>query len=150
MSETAETVDDKIARLAELTERLEELEWEQLRQRTDITLNGLLTFALDAIMVMSPRSRILALNDNARALFQYPQDELIKQPIDMLIPPDEREERRKYREAYFEHPNVRVREVTAQKKDGTIFECASVFIPLSRESFLVTCIVIRERSFGGG
>jgi PAS domain-containing protein len=88
MSDSTSNVADKINQLQALGERLDTLEWEQLRQKTALALAGWLTYSMEALIVVSPRGRILDLNNRAKNLLGYPEDDqLIKRPFESLFVP---------------------------------------------------------------
>lgn len=145
----AEPLDKHISQLEVLEERLFELEWEQLRQRTQIALNGWLTYSREAIIAISHKGWILALNDNTRRLLGYTKnDEMTKKPISILIPEQYRELIEQYRQNYIKHPISRLlgsatnSELLALCKDGTMIKVRVILTPLVIDTALVVCVII--------
>jgi PAS domain S-box-containing protein len=91
-------------------------------------LEALLDAAVDAVIVMDHESRILTFNRAAERLFGYPQAEVLGQDIRVLMPEPYRSAHAGYVAAYLETGRARIigvgREISARKRDGTIFPAA--------------------------
>ena len=86
---------------------------------------ALMEAAVDAIVVIDHRGRMLAVNDAARRMFGYRTDELLGENVSMLMPEPDRSAHDGYLARYLETGEAKIigigREVTAQRKDGTRF-----------------------------
>src|SRR6185312_407395 len=123
-------MDDKIERLETLTDRLEMLEWEQLRQRATVALDGFLTYSTEAMLIVSPKGRILGLNQRAKELFGYTGDQLIKQSTETIVAADERVLHRACRDEYLHAADTRIVEVRGERSDGTVVPLSVILNPV--------------------
>jgi PAS domain S-box-containing protein len=77
----------------------------------------------DAVLLVDPLGQILHTNEQAVALFGYPADELIGQPVELLVPQRFRAEHPRHRAAWLLNPAPRVMSAranfAAMRKDGT-------------------------------
>ncbi|MDE3109696.1 MAG: PAS domain S-box protein, partial [Acidobacteriota bacterium] len=53
---------------------------------TETFLDGLLRFSPDAVIVTDRRGKILQANEQTERLFGYNRDELVGQPVEILVP----------------------------------------------------------------
>ena len=80
-------IDAKLVKLQELTDKLDTVAFEVLRQKTSRALSGLLTYSVNPVVIISPLCRILDINNLAKKKFGYPEnDHLIKFNISKLLP----------------------------------------------------------------
>ncbi|MBK9961778.1 MAG: PAS domain-containing sensor histidine kinase [Saprospiraceae bacterium] len=81
--------------------------------------------AIDGVIVIDHRGRMLKLNESASNLFRYPQEELIGKNVNMLIPEPDHSKHDGYIQNYLQTGVKKIigigREVTGLKKDGTLF-----------------------------
>jgi PAS domain S-box-containing protein len=88
-------------------------------------LRAILNTVVDAIVTISERGEIRMANQAAGRMFGYEPAELIGRNVGMLMPPPYDEEHDGYLQRYLETGKARIigvgREVTARKKDGTLF-----------------------------
>lgn len=86
---------------------------------------ALIANAPDGIVLVNGRGEIVLANDQTCELFGYERDELIGQPVDMLVPLKRRRGHVTQRESFQEQPQVRPmgigEELTALCKDGREF-----------------------------
>ena len=96
----------------------------------DIILNGkleefqkLLEFVPDAMMIADSKGDIVVVNSQAEKLFGYKKEELLKQPIEILVPQRFRKAHLDHRSSYMADPNVRPLgtglDLYARHKNGT-------------------------------
>lgn len=128
--------DEKIEKLKELTDKLDELAFEVLRQKVNRAFGGLLTYAIEPILVVSPKSRILDLNNLAKKLFKHQEDDrLIKTDVHTLIP---------------DLPNLRltrtseVEQVSGLTADHSTIPLRLTIIPVVLETEFINCVVCTE------
>ena len=95
------------------------------RKRTEERFQALLEAAPDAIVAVDGEGLIHLVNKQAESLFGYTREELIGQPLDMLVPERVREIHPQHRASYFTHPTARPMgaglTLAARRKDGTEF-----------------------------
>ncbi len=88
-------------------------------------LDALLDAAVDAIILISTDGHITLFNHAAERLFGYEASEVIGQNVNCLMPQPYRDEHDGYLQRYLETGQARIigigREVTGQRKDGSIF-----------------------------
>jgi len=104
-------------------------------------------------MVMTDAAgRIVLVNAETERLFGYGRDELVGQPIELLIPERLRNEHVRQRSGFVQHPNIRRvgerRELLARHRDGREFPVEIGLNPIrTREGLLVLSVIfdISER-----
>ncbi|MBV8098673.1 MAG: PAS domain S-box protein [Verrucomicrobia bacterium] len=78
--------------------------------------------APNAMIIVDTEGKISLINPQVESVFGYSQEELVGQPVEMLIPNSFRSEHPNYRQGYFAEPQVRTmgvgREVFGRRKDG--------------------------------
>lgn len=94
-----------------------------------------------AMVVVDSEGRILLLNDKTEEWFGYAREELIEQPVEVLIPERFRPQHPGLREAYFADAGVRRMgaglELFARRKDGSEFPVDISLHPLRVDGDLV-------------
>jgi PAS domain S-box-containing protein len=79
----------------------------------------------DALFVVGPDGRIRYASAQAEHLFGFAREELIGQPVEVLLPKELAEAHRGYRESYMSDPTVRPMSLRpslrARRKDGQLF-----------------------------
>lgn len=63
--------------------------------------------APDAMIVVDTAGQIRVVNDQALILTGYAEDELLHQPVEVLVPAEHRNEHRGYRGGYMQTPHTR-------------------------------------------
>jgi PAS domain S-box-containing protein len=86
----------------------------------------LLQFSPDALIVVDARGIILFANATSRALFGYSREQLVGQPIEMLVPKRYRLRHGAHMSGYLRDPinremGARILDLFAQRADGTEF-----------------------------
>lgn len=116
-----EEPDAYVAYLVDVTDRQEAARLNTSEKR----FRSILNVALDAILVIDERGTILQANPATSRIFGYDIDELIRQPVEMIIPSPYHEEHprflRRYLNTNIPHIIGTIREVSGRRKDGTIF-----------------------------
>ena len=111
----------------------------------------LFEFSPDAILVTNADGRIVNANAQVERIFGYMRDELIGQPVEILIPERFRQVHPADRAGYSREPRVRPMgtglELFGRRKDGAEFPVDISLSTVSGEETLVVCIVrdISER-----
>ena len=116
------------------------------RKRAKDRFLGLLEAAPDAMVCVAADGRIALVNAQVERLFRYPRDELVGQPVEILVPDAARALHPGYRAGYLANPQPRPMgaslDLSACRRDGSTFP---VEISLSTidtdEGILVTAAV---------
>ncbi|WP_436795803.1 hybrid sensor histidine kinase/response regulator [Actinospongicola halichondriae] len=92
------------------------------RKQAETMFRGLLEAAPDAIVGVDSGGRIRLANAQAEVLTGYSRDELLGQPVEILVPLDLREAHPSHRDQYFREPKTRPMgaglDLVARRKDG--------------------------------
>lgn len=118
------------------------------QRRSEQWLRAALEFAPDAIVITDGAGRIVLVNDQAESLFGYPRDELLGQPVEILVPDRLREIHSAHRAHFAQWPSVRGMgarpDLPARRKDGTEFLAEISLGPIRAEGDLFAFTVIRD------
>ncbi len=94
-------------------------------QASENKFRALLENAPAGVAVVNGEGRITLANHNAEEMFGYDTNELIGQPIELLLPEAVRERHASYRSQYMENPETRRmgtgRDLLGSRKDGSSF-----------------------------
>jgi len=109
--------------------------------------------ASEALIVADHKGKILEINPKTERLFGYSQEELIGQPIELLVPASLRELHRNHVRDYFDAPRTRAMglgiSLAARRKDGGEFpvEISLTYAPGTQRGDLVVAAItdITER-----
>ena len=97
---------------------------ETLRQ-SEATLRALLESASDGLVVIGQDSRIVLVNAQTEIMFGYSREELLGQPLEMLLPERLREIHTHHRLVYMAQPRIRPMgrglDLAGRRKDGSQF-----------------------------
>jgi len=109
---------------------------------------GLLEFAPDAILLVDETGRIALVNTQTERVFGYRRDELLGQPVEMLVPERFRGNHPAHRVAYAHEPRVRPmgegRELFGLRRDGTEFPVEISLSPLITEAGRYIISAVRD------
>jgi PAS domain S-box-containing protein len=115
-----------------------------------ITPTRLLEASPNGWMVTDGAGAIRFLNLRSEEMFGYQRDELIGQPVEVLVPQRLRKVHAHHRGAYSEHPTMRPMgldlQLTARRKDGTEFPVAISLGPVETPRGTFVIAVIRDIS----
>jgi PAS domain S-box-containing protein len=108
---------------------------------------GFVRFSPDAVLVTGRDGRIIQVNDQTERLFGYSRDELVGQPVEVLMPERFRGAHPTHRSVYFADPHTRPMganlELYGLRKDGTEFPVEIGLNPfLSGDRLLVVGSVV--------
>ncbi|HXF52237.1 MAG TPA: PAS domain S-box protein [Dehalococcoidia bacterium] len=116
----------------------------------DATFRSLLESAPDAIVIVDPSGRIVIVNRQAERLFGYSRDELVGQPVELLVPQALREAHEAHRRGYMERPATRPMgiglELSARRRDGSEVPVEISLSPLETADGLLVTSIIRDIS----
>jgi len=92
---------------------------------TEVLLDCVLNAIVDAVLIINEKGIIESSNDSTERMFGYSADHLIGQNVSALMPKAYAEQHNQYIEAYYKTGEAKIlglgRELSAQKKDGTVF-----------------------------
>src|SRR5438477_399610 len=116
--------------------------------RQEVLLQGLLELAPDAIVGVDPDGLIVLANSQAEQLFGYARDELLGQLFEMLFPEVLRSAHRNHRSGYFTDHQPRPMgagmQLTARRKDGSLFPVEISLSALETEEGLIVSAAVRD------
>ncbi len=111
---------------------------------------GLLEAAPDAIVAVDGDGRIALVNAQVEKLFGYHPEELLGQPVEILVPESARGIHMGHRDGYFTHPVTRPmgagKGLAARRKDGSEFLAEISLSAIETESGLLVSAAIRDGS----
>jgi PAS domain S-box-containing protein len=118
------------------------------RKRAEKLFHGLLEAAPDAMIVADQTGKIILVNEVTEKIFGFTREELIDQPIEILIPHRFREIHRKHTKNYFLQPKTRFMgagmELPSLRKDGTEFPSEISLGPLAIDKEKYVFCAIRD------
>lgn len=130
-----------------------------LRLASDMTLKlrgneelfrGLLESAPDAMVIVESSGKIVLVNKQAEKIFGYARQEILDQPIELLIPERFRHRHCKYRDEFFAGPYLRAMGegvgLYGRRKDGGEFPVEVSLNPLHTEAGVLVSSSIRDIS----
>jgi PAS domain S-box-containing protein len=121
-----------------------------LDQQNEGSFERLLNVSPDSVVVMSPSGSILIVNQQTEAMFGYRRDEVLGQPIELLLPERFRERHAEHRAAYVKSPRARpigaVLDLVGLHRDGHEFPVEVSLSPMTLEHQAVLISTIRDVS----
>ena len=98
----------------------------------------LLEAAPDAMVIVDRDGRMLLVNSQTESIFGYSREELLNQPVEILIPEKFRQKHPQHRDAYHRAPHPRPMgiglELLGRRKDGSTFPVEISLSPLEEQS----------------
>ncbi|WP_338874647.1 ATP-binding protein [Spirosoma sp. SC4-14] len=131
----------RLRNLVRLHQAERELEQSVLRYE------AVFTNATIGIIVADQRGRVVSVNRFAKELFGYPDDELLGQSIDVLVPTSVSHYHERLRESFMKNPQVRAmghnRDLHARRKDESVFpvEVSLSYFRLDDQLYTVSYII---------
>jgi PAS domain S-box-containing protein len=109
---------------------------------------GFLESAPDAVVVVDAQGRITIVNHLTEKMFGYSRDELLGQPLEILVPDRFRARHVHDRDDYQRAPRTRPmglgRELLGRRRDGSEFPVEISLSPLETEQGLLVTSIIRD------
>jgi len=117
-------------------------------EEKEILFRSLLESAPIATIIVNVDGEIILTNDQALNLFGYEADELIGNKIEILIPNKFHDVHISHREKYVRHPETldmhRLRDLVAQKKDGSVFPVEISISQIETDKGILVASSIRD------
>jgi PAS domain S-box-containing protein len=137
--------------LHEVKRELERVTAREKQAQTEVRrFRELLEAAPDAIIEVDREGRIVLLNLVTERLFGYTRDELLGQPVELLVPESSRTMHIRHREGYWNHPTTRPMggslALEGRRKDGSRLPVEISLSPVRSEEGLRITAVIRDIS----
>ena len=119
-------------------------------RRTDEMFRGLVESAPDAMVIVDMSGSIVLVNAQTERLFGYLREELLGQPVEVLVPDRFHDRHRGHRSRYFTDPHPRPMgaglDLFGRRKDGSEFPVEISLSPLETADGTLTSSAIRDVS----
>ena len=120
------------------------------KRREERLFRGLLEAAPDAMVIVNQRGRVVLVNAQVEELFGYRRDELVGQPVEVLVPERFAGMHVAFRSGYALEPRTRpmglAGDLFARRRDGSEFPVEISLAPLETEDGLLVSAAVRDIS----
>jgi PAS domain S-box-containing protein len=117
---------------------------------SEVKFRALLQSAPDAIVIIDQSGMIHLVNEQTEKIFGYSQQELIGQPVEILVPVDLRKNHQDYRQSFLDNPYCRLigvgLDLSAQTKSGETRPVEVALSPLHTQQGVLMIASIRDIS----
>jgi len=117
---------------------------------SEVRFRQILESAPDAMVIADAQGRIVLVNAETERMFDYRRDELVGQPVEILVPEPDRKSHLQHRQAYTAHPRRRSMdeslELRGLRKDATEFPVEISLSPLEIGEGIFVMAAIRDVS----
>jgi len=118
------------------------------RKRAEQWFRAILELAPDAILITDRLGRIVLVNAQTERMFGYRRDELLGQPVEIVVPEQSREGHVRHRASYLADPRVRNMgsrgDLHARRKDGSEFLAEIALSPVRTDEGTLVFSVVRD------
>ena len=118
------------------------------RKQAEAKFRGLLESAPDAMVIVDANSEIVMVNSQVEQVFGYQREELINQPLEILIPESYHVSHSKLVSDYFLQPqarhSIKGKELYGVRMDGNVFPADISLSPLDTEQGILVTAAIRD------
>jgi len=120
------------------------------RKKTEAKFRGLLEAAPDAMVIVDRTGHIALVNSQTQQLFGYSREELLGQPVELLVPSRYDAMHGGHREGYFSDPRRRPMgsglQLSGRRKDGSEFPVEISLSPVETEDGTLVTAAVRDIS----
>lgn len=117
-------------------------------QETEIRFHQLMESAPDGILIVDNTGHIQMANRHMETLFGYPQEELLNQSVEMLVPERLRHAHSQHRAVYDAAPHTRTMgsglDLVGRRRDGNEFPVEISLSPLPLKDRSMTVAIVRD------
>ncbi|MEM9623853.1 MAG: PAS domain S-box protein [Pseudomonadota bacterium] len=117
-----------------------------LAENTDVVLDAV----VDAIITIDVRGQMLSVNRATLEMFGYAEDQLVGQPVSMLMPEPYRSQHQSYVDSYTQGGEAKIigigRELQALRQDGSVFPIYLAVSKISAQEGMYFVGIIRDLS----
>jgi PAS domain S-box-containing protein len=107
------------------------------RKRLENRIRRVVEAAPNAMVMVDGQGRIVLVNSQTEKMFGYSREELMNQPVEILVPQRFRDEHPRHRDRYFNQPSTRAmgagRDLFGVRKDGSEFPVEIGLSPVETE-----------------